>query len=261
MQDREFDELFRAKLRGFESAPSDGLWANIAAEVIVSKPDRPAWPFIGIAASILILISAGVFFLKPSKVKINKPEQIVAAHSAPQTKTSVAPQAIRPTVVAQVQQPVIAVAPQTIIKRPHVQKLVTVKQDAALAVVNRRKTATKQQPLAEVKNQPDVLMVLAPAAQSITKPDKQAPPDVSPVPNVAVAYAQLQPVKVVASVRAKKHGISTFGDLINVVVASVDKRKDKLIEFSDKDEDESLITGLNLGIVKVKKEEVIATNK
>jgi hypothetical protein len=41
----------------------------------------------------------------------------------------------------------------------------------------------------------------------------------------------------------------------------VDKRKDKLIEFSSKDDDESLITGINLGIIKVKKEEVIATNK
>ena len=51
-----------------------------------------------------------------------------------------------------------------------------------------------------------------------------------------------------------KYKMHSLGDLINAVVAKVDKRKDKFIEFTDKDE-ESLITGVNLGIFKIKKEE------
>jgi hypothetical protein len=41
---------------------------------------------------------------------------------------------------------------------------------------------------------------------------------------------------------------------LNVVIAAVDKRKDKVIEFSNTDGDESSITGINLGIIKIKKE-------
>jgi hypothetical protein len=53
----------------------------------------------------------------------------------------------------------------------------------------------------------------------------------------------------------RKHGIRNFGDIVNLVVAKVDKRKDKVIEFSDDDEDGSSITGINLGVIKVKKGE------
>ena len=52
----------------------------------------------------------------------------------------------------------------------------------------------------------------------------------------------------------KKHRIRSLGDVLNVVIAAVDKREDKFIEFSNTDEDDATITGLNLGIIKVKKE-------
>jgi hypothetical protein len=61
-------------------------------------------------------------------------------------------------------------------------------------------------------------------------------------------------VKPADTARAKKHRVHTFGDMLNVVIAAVDKRKDKVIEFSNTDGDESSITGINLGIIKIKKE-------
>jgi hypothetical protein len=53
---------------------------------------------------------------------------------------------------------------------------------------------------------------------------------------------------------AKKHKIRSLGDVFNVMIAAVDKRKDKIIEFSNTDGDDATITGVNLGIIKVKKE-------
>ena len=63
------------------------------------------------------------------------------------------------------------------------------------------------------------------------------------------------PIKDKPAQQPKKHGIRNFGDIVNLVVAKVDKRKDKVIEFSDDDEDGSSITGINLGVIKVKKGE------
>ena len=67
--------------------------------------------------------------------------------------------------------------------------------------------------------------------------------------------AEMQPAnKPVKPALGKKHKIHSLGDLFNVMIASVDKRKDKFIEFTDTDEGDN-ITGINLGIVKVKKEQ------
>ena len=58
----------------------------------------------------------------------------------------------------------------------------------------------------------------------------------------------------VATVK-RKHKIHNFGDLVNLVVDKLDKRKDKLIVFSSDDENDERITGVNLGIAKAKKGE------
>jgi hypothetical protein len=41
---------------------------------------------------------------------------------------------------------------------------------------------------------------------------------------------------------------------VNLVVAKVDKRKDKLIQFSDSDDDGSVITAVHLGALKIKRD-------
>jgi hypothetical protein len=52
-----------------------------------------------------------------------------------------------------------------------------------------------------------------------------------------------------------KKRASGLGGLINTIVAAVDKREDKLIEFTDANNDEgSRVTALNLGIFKIKKQ-------
>ena len=53
----------------------------------------------------------------------------------------------------------------------------------------------------------------------------------------------------------RKHKIHSFGDLVNLVVDKVDKRKDKVLEFTDDGDGDSNLTGVNLGIVKIKKVE------
>ncbi|RYE28502.1 MAG: hypothetical protein EOP42_16695 [Sphingobacteriaceae bacterium] len=55
--------------------------------------------------------------------------------------------------------------------------------------------------------------------------------------------------------KVKHKHIRSFGDVVNLVMAKVDKREDKLIQFTDTDDgDESTVTGINLGIINIKKE-------
>jgi hypothetical protein len=267
MQDKEFDELFRSKLEDLEVEPSKGLWDNIAAEVVVDRKNRSALPFISIAASVLILVTAGVFFIPKLKQDDVKPAVAVVVKHAGNPKINLAPAQIKD---AETESPSAQIAAITVASKVDRIKKSFKQPNNSLPAVKVEKAANNPQQIAQVTSttvpQNDVML-------AAVKPDLITNAIPTPVTNAVVSNdeikinavstlaAQQLPAKTVATVQPKKRRIRSFGDLINAVVSKVDKRKDKLIEFSSKDDDESLITGVNLGIIKVKKEEVIATNK
>lgn len=260
MQDKDFDELFRNKLGDLEVEPSKGLWDNITAEVVIDKKDRSALPFISIAASVLVLVAAGLFFIPKIKPDITKPSKLIALnHTGGQKTNTVVPKAAEIKAVApQIQQVAVVSLP---VKQHSVKQSIK-KQNSGLPALNTDAIA-QQQPrqIAPQTAHNDVILAAVnpdPLAQAAITPTVTA--EVKDT-HIAALTVPALPAQTIATVQPKKPRIRSFGDLINVVVAKVDKRKDKLIEFSNKDDDESLITGINLGIIRVKKEEVIATNK
>ena len=80
-----------------------------------------------------------------------------------------------------------------------------------------------------------------------------------PQPETEKPAKQPEKVQVLASAntteKVKRKRIRSFGDVVNLVMAKVDKREDKLIQFTNSDDgDESNVTGINLGIINLKKE-------
>src|ERR1700759_5644949 len=63
MQDKEMDELFRAKLDNLEIQPSDKVWKGIVLELDGNKRKRSLIPIIRIAAGIIVFIAVGLFFM------------------------------------------------------------------------------------------------------------------------------------------------------------------------------------------------------
>jgi len=248
MQDKEFDNVFSTKLNDFELEPSKGVWQGIN-DGLGNNNRKKVLPFLGIAASIIVLIAAGVVFLTQkivnprvvkNRVAVNHPAKVIPA------TTVVTPQ--NTTVQASV------IAATTVIKPKHVEK-------------NNRTTRPLKQyasPQQQTPVQPQGQQVLASATVPKNDVVKSAVIDTANV-IAAVPIAKTEiPATLVAVVPdkekpadnapAKKHRIRTFGDMLNVVIAAVDKRKDKVIEFSNTDGDESSITGINLGVIKIKKE-------
>src|ERR1700743_2412059 len=69
MQDNEFDDLFRSRLDKLEVEPSAEVWQNIDAELDGKRRKRSIFPMLSIAASIIVLITAGILFI-PKKENI-----------------------------------------------------------------------------------------------------------------------------------------------------------------------------------------------
>jgi hypothetical protein len=292
MQDKEMDELFRAKLDNLEIQPSDKVWKGIVVELDGAKRKRSLVPVIRIAAGITVFIAVGLFFmLKGNKLtdqmvnytrlkqqpirlsaKAKDTDDNETAESIIASKQSA--QQIAAEAVKQQQTNQSQTTGQVITKsdinnnqgrsnklaiannsKHHTVKTVQPSAIEEKEIIQERSLPMEQQKLAALPEKEIKLTqaVVPDEPLNAVKPAIPAEDDFKTVNKVAsVSLPATKPAKA----PVKKHGIRTFGDLINVVVAKVDKRQDKVIHFSDSDDDEeSNITGINLGFVKVKKEE------
>ncbi|GAC1308035.1 MAG: hypothetical protein NVSMB24_21030 [Mucilaginibacter sp.] len=254
MQDDQFDELFRSKLEGFEAEPSHGVWERIADHLGGEKSRISLFPFIGIAASILVLVVAGVLFI-PQKVKVSSKNLAHNTIANAQTKN------VTPT--KNKTDETLAVPKN----RPYTHTEVNKRSFHFNSKNITRETGSSETELNPVKAAEAVTLATLPQQHEIITP---VVPDETTelttkrslsgtdtfVSKPALLSAQVPVVTTpdVVPGKQKRHAIHSFGDLVNVVVAKVDKRRDKFIEFSDADDDQSNVTGINLGVIKIKRE-------
>jgi hypothetical protein len=248
MQDKEIDQLFRSEFENFEIEPSQQVWGNITDKLDANKRKKALFPYLSIAASILVIVAIGLYFIPQVKVNTKKPVQIAAV------KNNVEPKVI------------IAPAKDNDLPKPSEKVIASVKKvNKAYKDDNIRKD--KETKKVEIINQPTEQIaavvernneILKPTVPDVETPLSIKIPITDDVPLITKPNAltvQIPQAKVIAAAPAKKHRINSLGDLINVVVSKVDKRKDKIIEFTNTEDDESTISGLNLGVIKIKKQE------
>ncbi len=118
MQDKEFDNVFSSKLDNFEVEPSKAVWQGIN-DGLGNNNRKKVLPFLGIAASIIVLIAAGIVFFtqRTTVVKSHAVKDRVAINHA--TKVTPETTTIQPQ-HSSVQAPVIAAS--DIVKPKHSQK-------------------------------------------------------------------------------------------------------------------------------------------
>jgi len=247
MQDKEFDKLFSSKLEGLEIEPSVKVWKGINGAISGNKRKKLI-PVLSIAASIIVLIAAGVLFIpkKDSVVKIPVKKQLAANK----------PAKVKPAIIAKSQ---TVVAPQTSVIAVNKPGQVYHTNKTIMPMVTKKKELTAKNTTPVMANNTQVL-----AVNTSTKIDIKQPAIIDSSKALAAVQQSVKPAVIATVVPpvekntdvtpAKKHKIHGIGDLLNVAIAAVDKRKDKIIQFSDNDEDGTSITGVNLGVIKIKKE-------
>lgn len=261
MHDKDFDQLFRNKLADLEIEPSKDVWAGITAGLDADKKRKVVMlPWISAAASVTVLLTAGLLFIKkyPSGVKHPKANPVSTQLVSYQPKKS------DPAVQEQVED-----QPETATKdaEPAKSTKPTSRIAAELASVrhpDRHKSVDQQikQEPDNTENQtigePKQIALAAIDKQVNIQDNAQMVPD-GPIRIETANKTTETPVLASAApkstdkVQPKKHRIHNMGDLLNVVIAKVDKRQDKVVEFTETD-DESNITSINLGFLSIKKD-------
>lgn len=259
MQDKELDRLFQQKLDDLEIQPSAHVWQGINAELNAGRRKGILLPLLSAAAGVILLITAGILFIPKQRGKHNDhPTEIVKTHQPVKQPVAVTVEPVVPPPPAQNKVPANPViAPVNTIAQVNKTKIKSNLTPPVSQPVN-----PIPSPVTAHTDEP--LLANAPAADypvvNAAVPDTAA--RISPKSTIIasgntqpVLIAQVSPHAVPAIAKSvKKHRIRSLGDVFNVVIAAVDKRKDKVIEFSNTDEDDATITGLNLGFIKVKKE-------
>jgi len=254
MQDKEMDGLFRSKLEQFEMEPSANVWPGIAAELDPPKKKISLASFLSVAASIVVLVGAGLLFIPKKGVVKHKGQPLAVI-----TKTAPAINRV----------PAVNTTPQATaspVKTADINNMAIAqyKKHAKTGTITAFDTAAK--PALNIQSSQQQVIAYVPQNQQPAKavvPDNSTPLIAKQAPDQGQAYSTqpqiaalpvIAPQKDTAAVKPR-HGIHSFGELVNVLVAKVDKRRDKVIEFSADDDGESHITGVNLGIIKIKKRE------
>lgn len=253
MQDKEFDRLVNSKFENFEIEPSPRVWENIASELHEKKAKHSIVPYLSIAASIIILVSVGLLFFNQTEETVVKPVKrgkVVAKINKAETfdnntkSTAVTTQEITKAPaneVATVSKQMAFIAPKVVVDEP-VNKIITKTND---------QVKTDPIPI----NQP-ALALTVPAQKEpvMVLPDKETSLAVIADDKQRVETITMEATSTeITKTSVKKRGIHSLGGLIGALVAKVDKREDKLIEFTESDDNGSTITGLNLGLIKIKK--------
>jgi hypothetical protein len=256
MQDKEFDNLFRSKLEDFEAEPTSQVWEGVAEGLHGKRRYRVMASYLSIAASIIVLLAAAILFIpQKTNTSVKHPVKNNIA------KTTTPAIVIKPdTLTTQRQRGIQQPAPTAVnkIARTKPAKIINVRRPAHSEPVLSSVDAVKpqEQPvLAAVQQKQEAVKPVVPDSNTplVTRPTVEETPAFITKPEL-IAHTLPANKKQDGAVVKTKHKAHGLGGLLNVVIAAVDKRKDKIIEFSDADDEETNVMSINLGILKSKRE-------
>ncbi len=244
ISDKELDKLFKNRFAEAEFQPSADVWAKISGKMDGKVKAKRSFPvFWMAAASVVVVLAAGLWLYRPVEViRLHGSEQKMADIPISDLGTG-AP-------VLDPHQPAISgIDFSKLASEKQSRKVETVlvaetdnqvpefSRPEAVAVNNSRRVVSDfAQPKKEIK----VPRYTGDQSQlDVTQPDM---------------IASAEPVMEQSAIEQENSSpkrIRSVGSLVNFVISKVDRRDDKIIEFKDGEEG-SEISGINLGLIKLK---------
>lgn len=264
MQDKDMDKLFQSALDDYEVEPSAKVWTGITSRLDAGKNKRLWMPFLSIAAGLVLLVTIGVLFI-PKQVKVNPTK---ADNNLVKNSPVIKPASItKPVQIKDIagqnkkqQQAVIAPVNNLAILKKHTTNNAVKSAKLATTTITKPTTdaikSDDQSVLASAQRSHDIANPVLPdnGTPIMIKQTLDNAPTFASIPTPAAAMATLPVVDKQQAAPVKKRRIRSFGDVLNVVIAAVDKREKKVIQFSNTDGDDATITGVNFGIIKISKD-------
>ncbi|CAH0253808.1 MULTISPECIES: hypothetical protein [unclassified Pedobacter] len=245
IRDKDFDQLFKDAFADAEVTPSRDLWSNIESEIAPKK--KRIIPIYWLSAAAVLLIATIGILVYQQQDSTNGDKKL-ANNTIEKKKPAVRVQTIKDssaTIVAPVENiaPVLPVQPKAV----SVIAKTKVKHEVKPAVEQQRIVTAP-----EMQKQETVVAKVVEPKKDIKAEIEEA--ILQPKEEVVTALVAT-PVKTDAPINDNEQsnkGIRNVGDVVNLIVNKMDKRKDKLIQFRTDDDDSSLAS-INIGPFKIGK--------
>jgi len=238
IQDKDFDQLFKNAFEDAEITPSRDLWSSIESE-IEPKKKRIIPVYWLSAAAVLLIATVGFLVYQQQEVK---PKQFA---------NNVAPKVVKPVIENE------SVKDSTKVVDLQTEKLeqilpVTSKPTDAVAKTTVKESIKPVEKLKvvtapEMQKQEMVIAQVEKSKEDIKAKIEDAVSKVNQETILASTAAVVKTDEVIGDDdQAESKGIRNVGDVVNLIVNKVDKRKDKFIQFRTDDDDSSL-SSINIG--------------
>lgn len=238
IQDKDFDQLFKNAFEDAEITPSRDLWSNIESD-IEPKKKRIIPVYWLSAAAVLLITTVGFLVYQQQEVK---PKQFA---------NNVEPKVMKPVNEIQLVQDTTETATvptekleqvlPNALKPEEVVAKTTVKEN--IKPVEKHKLITAP----EMQKQETMIAQVAQPKEDIKAKIEDAVSKVNEETVLASTATVVKTDEVIGDDnQAESKGIRNVGDVVNLIVNKVDKRKDKFIQFRTDDDDSSL-SSINIG--------------
>ena len=233
IQDKDFDKLFKNAFEDTEITPSRDLWSSIESKIEPKK--KRVFPIYWLAAAAVLLIATvGILIYQQQDVQ---PKQFANN--------------VKPIVETEPVQDSTKVVKAPIDK---VEKVLptTLKPAEAIAktkIKGTEKPVEKQKIItaSEMQKQETIIAQVARPNEDLKSKIEDAVSKVNQQTVIASTATVVKTDEVMGEdTQNDNKGIRNVGDVVNLIVNKVDKRKDKFIQFRT-DDDDSSISSINIG--------------
>ncbi|MBC6109758.1 hypothetical protein ACFOG5_21075 [Pedobacter fastidiosus] len=234
IQDKDFDKLFKDAFADAEVTPSRDLWSSIESE-IEPKKKRIVPIYWLSAAAVLLIATVGVLVYQQQNTA--NPDKNLASNGRESVKPVVKTNSVKDSITP-ASQPIESQVESTL--------PIATKPSSSIAKTIEVKPLEKQRIVTapEMQKQDTYIATVEVPRQEIIK--KKIEEAIQQPKEEVIAMVETPANDVVNENDLSNKGIRNVGDVVNLIVNKVDKRKDKFIQFRTDDDDSSL-SSINIG--------------
>nr|WP_155977797.1 hypothetical protein [Pedobacter glucosidilyticus] len=245
MSDKELDLLFKSKFEDYEVEPSVSSWSKIDEQLSIKPMQRRKVPFLWMAAaSVLVVLGLGlIFWNKPQeqimlkgKPAIDEGNILIAENNSTSSSNEVNTNTKQANLQSGNQESEVQKITQSVSEQNGLQEenlFASIQTDKS-GIQEEQELVTRTEPVKRITVTELILL----EEENAVKTDK-------------IKSSMFSSFN---EDNQSSEKIRSVGDLVNFVIAKVDKREQKLIRISKTDESDIEITGINLGLFKYKKD-------
>ena len=243
IQDKDFDQLFKDRFDNAEITPSRDLWSNIESE-IEPKKKRIIPIYWLTAAAVLLIATVGILVYQQQDTTPKQYANHVSPKTNPVTVEHIGRDAVRST-----DEPAKNVVSTQVAKIKPVTTLVKSEVKEVVKPLEKQKTIFAP----ETQKQETMIAKVEEPKKDIRTKIEEAVFQTKQESVLASNVNEVVADEVIDNNYATdRKGIRNVGDVVNLIVNTMDKRKDKVIQFRT-DDDDSSISVVNIGPFRIGK--------